>query len=179
MCTMHDYYNMYLKSNVILLADVFEEFRKMSLNLYRMDPTHDLSSPDLNFNACLKMTKARLGFITNPDQSARPSPRSERWSDHITEGRYQSHNMLDQVQKVQQTIHRRFSDHKSNIKLKKDTLIASHFNDEANTIQHLSIIPIEQLKTNKRFTCMQWELYWIHQLMTYKRKGRGINRSGL
>src|SRR6218665_3786977 len=61
----------------------------------------------------------------------------------------------------------RLSDHRSNIKLRRDTLIAAHFNDEAHTIQHLSITPIEQLKTNKHFTRLQRELYWIHQLMTY------------
>ena len=61
----------------------------------------------------------------------------------------------------------RLSNHKSDIKLKKDTPIALHFNEKEHTIHHLSITPIEQIRTNKRYTRLERELHWIHQLMTY------------
>jgi len=67
MSTMRDYHDLYLKSDVILLADVFEEFRKMCLNYYKLDPVHYFSCPGLSFNAMLKMTKVKLGLITVPD----------------------------------------------------------------------------------------------------------------
>src|SRR6218665_4028159 len=65
--TMRDFHDLYLKSDVILLADVFEEFRKMCLNYYKLDPVHYFSCPGLSFDAMLKMTKVILGLITIPD----------------------------------------------------------------------------------------------------------------
>ena len=52
---------------MILLADVFEEFRKMSLNFYKLDPLHYVSSPGLSWDACLKMTNVTLELLTDPD----------------------------------------------------------------------------------------------------------------
>ena len=68
MRTMRNYHDLYLETDVILLADVFEEFRKMSLNYYRLDPLHYVSSPGLSWDACLKMTKVDLELISDPDQ---------------------------------------------------------------------------------------------------------------
>jgi len=67
MRTMRDYHDLYLKSDVILLANVFEEFRKLCLNYYKLDPVHYFSCPGLSFDAMLKMTKVKLGLITVPD----------------------------------------------------------------------------------------------------------------
>src|SRR6218665_3624575 len=67
MRTMRDYHDLYLKSDVILLADVFEEFRKMCLNYYKLDPVYYFSCPGLSFDAMLKMTKVKLSLITVPD----------------------------------------------------------------------------------------------------------------
>ena len=52
-----DYDNLYLKCDVLLLADVFERFRNNSLKNYRLCPSHYLSAPSLSWNAMLKMTK--------------------------------------------------------------------------------------------------------------------------
>ena len=60
MKTMKDYYDLYLKCDVTLLADVFEKFRNNSLINY-------LSAPGLSWNAMLKMTKIKLELITDPD----------------------------------------------------------------------------------------------------------------
>src|SRR5688572_29954288 len=68
MDTMRHYHDLYLECDVTLLADVFEEYRKMSLNYYKLDPLHYVSSPGLSWDACLKMTNVSLELITDPDQ---------------------------------------------------------------------------------------------------------------
>ena len=45
--TIRDYHNLYLKSDVLLLADVFESFRKSCLHHYNLDPAHYYTSPGL------------------------------------------------------------------------------------------------------------------------------------
>ena len=65
--TMSDYHDLYLKTDVLLLADVFEKFIKTCLNYYELDPCHYLSSPGLSWDAMLKMTKVELELINNID----------------------------------------------------------------------------------------------------------------
>ena len=57
MKTMKDCHNLYLKSDVLLLVDVFEKFRNNSLTNYRLCPSHYLSAPGLSWDAMLKMKK--------------------------------------------------------------------------------------------------------------------------
>lgn len=66
--SMREYHDLYLQSDVTLLADVFEEFRMMALNYYKLDPLHYYSSPGLSFDACLKMTSVTLQLLTHPDE---------------------------------------------------------------------------------------------------------------
>ena len=54
--TMKDYHNHYLITDILLLANVFENFRKMSLETYGLDPIHYYSLPDLSLDAMLKYT---------------------------------------------------------------------------------------------------------------------------
>ena len=54
--TMKDYHNHYLITDILLLADVFENFRKMSLEIYGLDPIHYYSLPGLSWDAMLKYT---------------------------------------------------------------------------------------------------------------------------
>ena len=58
--TMGDYHDLYLKTNVLLLADVFEKFIKACLDYYELDPCHYFSSPGLSWDIMLKMTKIEL-----------------------------------------------------------------------------------------------------------------------
>ena len=58
---------MYLKTDVLLLVDVFEKFVKTCLNYYRLDPCHYFSSPGLSWDAMLKMTRIKLGLISDVD----------------------------------------------------------------------------------------------------------------
>ena len=62
-----DYYDLYVQSDTLLLADVFENFRNMCIKVYELDPAHFLSAPGLAWQACLKKTEAELELITDPD----------------------------------------------------------------------------------------------------------------
>jgi hypothetical protein len=65
MTSMRDYQNVYVTSDVLLLADVFEAFRRMSLKEYKLDPAHFYTTPGLSFQACLKMTGVHLELLTD------------------------------------------------------------------------------------------------------------------
>ena len=65
--TMGDYHDLYLKSDILLLADVFENFRKTCLQNYKLDPCHYFTSPGLSWDAMLKMTNIKLELITDID----------------------------------------------------------------------------------------------------------------
>ena len=61
--TIRDYHDLYLKSDVLLLADVFENFRKTCLYHYNLDPAHYYTSPGLAWDACLKETGQELQLL--------------------------------------------------------------------------------------------------------------------
>ena len=65
--TMGEYQDLYLKSDILFLADVFENFRKTSLLYYKLDPCHYFTSPGLSWDVMLKMTNIRLELMTNVD----------------------------------------------------------------------------------------------------------------
>ena len=64
---MGEYHDLYLKSDILLLADVFENFRKTCLEYYKLDPCHYFTSPELSWDAMLKMTKIKLELMTDID----------------------------------------------------------------------------------------------------------------
>ena len=68
MQNMGEYHDLYLKSDVLLLADVFENFRRASLLNHGLDPCHYVSTPGLSWDAMLKMTGINLELITDIDQ---------------------------------------------------------------------------------------------------------------
>ena len=51
----------------MLLADVFENFRKMCIKVYELDPPYFLMTPGLAWEACLKKTEIELELITDLD----------------------------------------------------------------------------------------------------------------
>ena len=65
--TIRDYHNLYLKSDVLLLSDVFENFRKTCLKHYKLDPAHYFTSPGLAWDACLKETGQELQLLHDYD----------------------------------------------------------------------------------------------------------------
>ena len=65
--TIGDYHDLYLKSDVLILADVFENFRKTGKEYYNLDPAHYFSCPGFAWDAMLKMTGINLELITDID----------------------------------------------------------------------------------------------------------------
>ena len=63
MKTMKDYHDLYLKCDVLLLADVFEKIRNNSLKNYGLYPSHYLSAPGLSWDAMLKIIKFNLNLF--------------------------------------------------------------------------------------------------------------------
>ena len=61
------YHDLYVQSNTLLLADVFENFRDKCIEIYELDPAHFLSAPGLAWQACLKKTKVELELLTDID----------------------------------------------------------------------------------------------------------------
>ena len=51
--TLGEWHDLYLEQDVLLLADVLEQFRKACLEYYKLDPCHFISTPDLSWNASL------------------------------------------------------------------------------------------------------------------------------
>ena len=62
-----EYHDLCLRTDVILLANVFEAFRDICLQHYKLDPAHFYTSLGLAWKACLKKTGVRLELLTNPD----------------------------------------------------------------------------------------------------------------
>ena len=58
-----DYHDLYLRTDVVLLANVYEAFREMCLEYYKLDPVHFYTSQRLAWKACLK----RTGLLTDPN----------------------------------------------------------------------------------------------------------------
>ena len=64
---MRDYHDLYLRTDVLLLADVFEKFRAMILQSYGLDPVHYYSLPGLSCDASLKFSDVKLDLIVDID----------------------------------------------------------------------------------------------------------------
>lgn len=62
---MGEYHDLYLRGDVLLLTDIFEEFRKTAMTYYGLDPCHYLSLPNFAWDAMLKMTEVKLDQLTD------------------------------------------------------------------------------------------------------------------
>ena len=65
--TLQYYHDLYLTTDVLLLADVFENFRKTCLHHYKLDPCHYYTAPGLAWDACFKETKQELELLKDYD----------------------------------------------------------------------------------------------------------------
>ena len=61
------YHDLYLKSDTLLLAYIFESIRKMGLEIYQLDPAKFISAPGLAWQAALKKNVAKLELLTDID----------------------------------------------------------------------------------------------------------------
>ena len=62
-----EYHDWYLKSDTVILADVFKNFRKMCLKIYELDPVKFISAPGLAWQAALKKAKVNLELLIDID----------------------------------------------------------------------------------------------------------------
>ena len=65
---LKEYHEVYNKTDVLLLADVFEKFRDLCLMNYGLDPAHYYTAPGLAWDAMLKMTKINLELLSDVDK---------------------------------------------------------------------------------------------------------------
>ena len=61
------YLDLYVQSDTLLLADVYENFRNMCLKKYQLDPVYFVSGPGLAWQACFKKTGVKLKLLTDID----------------------------------------------------------------------------------------------------------------
>ena len=62
-----EYYDLYIRSDVLLLAGAFQHFRRMCLKIYELDPTKFLSAPGLAWQVALKGTGVELELLGDID----------------------------------------------------------------------------------------------------------------
>ena len=62
-----EYHDLYVRSDTLLLADVFENFRNACMKNYELDPAHVVSLPGLAWQACLKKNKCKARVNSDDD----------------------------------------------------------------------------------------------------------------
>jgi hypothetical protein len=61
--TFKDYHMLYLKTDVLLLADVWQSFRKVCYDNYKLDACYYYTAPSLSWDSMLKFTKIQLDML--------------------------------------------------------------------------------------------------------------------
>ncbi|XP_018406599.1 PREDICTED: uncharacterized protein LOC108782741 [Cyphomyrmex costatus] len=65
--TLGEYSDLYLKTDVLLLTDVFENFRESCVASYGLDPAHYYTLPGFTWDAMLKHTRVKFELLTDID----------------------------------------------------------------------------------------------------------------
>ena len=65
------YHDLYLTCDILLLADVFKNFRNMCIKIYELDPAKFLSAPGLAWQAALKKAEVKLELLTDIEKGIR------------------------------------------------------------------------------------------------------------
>ena len=63
--SLGEYHDLYVKSDTLLLSDVFENFKNKCNEIYEFDPAHFLSAPGLTWKACLKNIGVKIDLLTD------------------------------------------------------------------------------------------------------------------
>ena len=82
--TMRDYHDLYLKTDVLLLADVMENYRDVCIKKYGLDPLWYYTAPGLAWDAALKISEIKLELLTNPDMYLMVEAGIRGWISTIT-----------------------------------------------------------------------------------------------
>ena len=90
--TLRDYHDVYLLTDVMLLADVFEQFRDKCYEVYGLDSAHYYTSPVLAWDAALKYTEVKLDTIADIDQHLFLGPGMRRGTSIITHRHAKANN---------------------------------------------------------------------------------------
>ena len=67
MKSMRDYHDLYNRVDVLLLDDVFENFRDICIKNYNLDPAHYYTAPGLAWDAAIKVTEVELELLSDMD----------------------------------------------------------------------------------------------------------------
>ena len=67
MKNLEDYHNLYNQADVLLLADVFENFKDICIKNYNLDHAHYYTAQGLAWDAALKLTEVKLELLFDPD----------------------------------------------------------------------------------------------------------------
>ena len=67
MTSFCEYHELYLKTDVLLLADVYENFRIVCMKNYELDPAWYYTAPELVWVSCLKKTGIQHELHSDPD----------------------------------------------------------------------------------------------------------------
>ena len=61
------YHDLYMKTDILLLADIFQNFQDLCLDFYKFDPAHCLTLPSFAWSAALHKSNINLELISDPD----------------------------------------------------------------------------------------------------------------
>ena len=66
--SLGDYHDIYLQTDMFLLDDIFQKFREVCMQVYKLDPAHFYSAPNLSWDAMLITTGVKLELLQDIDQ---------------------------------------------------------------------------------------------------------------